>query len=99
MKSNLTSKNSDLTSNQQTSVTLLGKLLHRLQGGALPNSLGLTKTLGTESMEEMDRISLLHLNLGLGRIGTAVGRDRMATVHIRIEYIDIHSIISIYNMT
>ena len=32
---------------------------------ALPNSLGLTKTFGTESIEEMDRISLLHLNLGL----------------------------------
>ena len=32
---------------------------------ALPNSLGLTKTFGTESMEEIERISLLHLNLGL----------------------------------
>ena len=34
--------------------------------GTLPNSFGLTKTLGTDSIAEMDNISLLHLNLGLG---------------------------------
>ena len=32
---------------------------------ALSNSLGLTKTFGTESIEEIERISLLHLNFGL----------------------------------